>query len=350
MYIVYLIVNKPILVTGAAGFIGSALCKKLLLEGENVVGLDNLSNYYDVNLKINRLKDIENISAESKGFWHFKEISLEDYVSIKKLFDEYSPSIVINLAAQAGVRYSIEDPFSYVKSNLEGFTNILECCRKNKIENFIYASSSSVYGGNKNLPFKEDDQVNHPLSLYAATKKSNELLAHSYSNLYNIPSTGLRFFTVYGPWGRPDMAPMIFARAILEKKPIPVFNYGNVRRDFTYIDDIVEGIYRCCYKPATINHNFDYQNPVASSSFAPHRIFNIGNNTSIEILYFIKLLEDAIGIKAIIEYKSMQLGDVKETKANTDLLKLWVDFKPYTSIETGVKLFINWFLDYYKNS
>ena len=342
--------NNPILVTGSAGFIGSALCKKLLLKGENVIGLDNLNKYYDTKLKIDRLEDIENLSKNTKGFWQFKKVSLEDYRSIQSIFNEFSPSVVVNMAAQAGVRYSIQDPFSYIKSNLEGFTNILECCRQNDIKNFIYASSSSVYGGNKKLPFKEDDQVDHPLSLYAATKKSNELLAHSYSNLYGIPSTGLRFFTVYGPWGRPDMAPMIFAKAIIERKSIPVFNYGKVKRDFTYIDDIVEGIYRCCYKPASVNEDFDRLNPSPSSSFAPHRVFNIGNNRSVEVLYFIKLLEEAIGIKAEIEYQSMQLGDVEETRAKTDLLKSWVGFEPVTSIESGVEFFIRWFFDYYKNS
>ena len=256
-------------------------------------------------------------------------------------------TIVINLAAQAGVRYSIENPSSYIQSNLVGFSNLLEQCRHHKVSNLIFASSSSVYGGNKKLPFSEAHSVDHPVSLYAATKKANELMAHSYSHLYGIPCTGLRFFTVYGPFGRPDMAPMIFAKSILDKKPINVFNYGKMKRDFTYIDDIIEGVYRCCYKPAYIDEQFDFFNPNQSTSFAPFRIFNIGNSKPIELLRFIEILEDELGFKAVKNFLPIQPGDVEATSANIDLLENWVGFKPSYSIEKGLSKFAKWFLEYY---
>ena len=340
---------KKILVTGAFGFIGSALVVRLLKNGENVIGLDDLNSYYDPSLKESRLKEIQLFSDASECQWEFYKSSLENKLSLKDIFSKHSPDVVINLAAQAGVRYSIENPYSYVQSNLVGFSNLLEQCRNYSVKNLIFASSSSVYGGNKKLPFSEVDSVDHPVSLYASTKKANELMAHSYSHLYGIPCTGLRFFTVYGPWGRPDMAPMIFAKSILNKEPIKVFNYGKMKRDFTYIDDVVEGIYRCCQKPAFTNDEFDVQNPDQSTSFAPYRIFNIGNSQPIELLRFIEILEEAFGLKAIKEFLPMQPGDVEATFAKTDLLENWINFKPSTSLEIGIDKFAKWYLNYYKN-
>ena len=340
---------KSILVTGAAGFIGAALVLRLLEEGENVIGLDNLNSYYDPKLKELRLDKIKAASIYSPGEWNFYCESLENKNVLKDIFNTHSPNIVINLAAQAGVRYSIKNPSTYTQSNLVGFLNLLEQCRYHSVENLIFASSSSVYGGNKRLPFRESQSVDHPVSFYAATKKANELMAHSYSHLYKIPSTGLRFFTVYGPFGRPDMAPMIFAKAILNREPIDVFNFGNMKRDFTYIDDIVEGVYRCCHKPASIDKEFDCFNPNKSSSFAPFRIFNIGNSQPLELIRFIEILEDELGIKAKKNFKPIQPGDVEATSANTDLLDSWIGFKPSTSIEYGVSKFAKWYLDYHNN-
>ena len=337
------IVNKRILVTGAAGFIGANLSKKLLIQGAKVIGIDNLNDYYDVNLKNDRLNEIKNI----QGDWAFHKLFLEDNQRLNAIFKNYKPDIVINLAAQAGVRYSIENPDSYIKSNLLGFANILENCRLNNIKNLIYASSSSVYGGNIKYPFKEEQAVDHPVSLYAATKKANEIMAHSYSYLYNIPAIGLRFFTVYGPWGRPDMAPMIFTQSILNRKPISIFNYGEMFRDFTYIDDITNGIILCCSKPATINKNFDKSNPDPSTSFAPHRIFNIGNNKPIKLMQFIQILEENLGIEAIKEFKSMQNGDVQGTFSDTSKLQKWVGFEAKTSINEGIGEFVRWYKKYY---
>ena len=340
---------KKILITGAAGFIGSAISIKLLEKSENVIGIDNLNSYYDVSLKKARLREIELCSKKLGNSWVFYETSIENENDLKDIFSKHSPEIVINLAAQAGVRYSIVNPSSYVQSNLVGFLNVLEQCRHHAVGNLIFASSSSVYGGNRNLPFSEIQSVDHPVSLYAATKKANELMAHSYSHLYGIPCTGLRFFTVYGPWGRPDMAPIIFARSIFNGDPIDIFNYGRMKRDFTYIDDIIEGIYRCCYKPAYIDNEFDFLNPNQSTSFAPFRIFNIGNSYPIELLRFIEILEDEIGVKAIKNYLPMQPGDVEITAAKTDLLDDWINLKPSTSLEDGISKFAKWYIDYYKS-
>ena len=340
--------KKKILVTGAAGFIGYHISRKLIEEGFNVYGLDNLNDYYDVNLKKERLKQIQNFSTEYKNGWQFIEGDLQDKKLLEDTFNKGKPSIVINLAAQAGVRYSIINPSAYLNSNIVGFGNLLECCRSFKIENLLYASSSSVYGGNTKTPFKENDSTNHPVSLYAATKRSNELMAHTYSHLYNIPSTGLRFFTVYGPWGRPDMAPMIFAEAIISRKPIKVFNQGNMSRSFTYINDVIEIMYNLINKPATSNSNFDRNNPEPSTSWNNHRIFNLGNENSIKLLEFIQLLENELGIESIRKYEDMQPGDVQHTSSDCTSLKDWIGEIDYTSIKKGVKHFINWYKDYYE--
>ncbi len=341
--------TNTILVTGAAGFIGASLIKRLLSNGETVIGIDNLNEYYDVSLKINRIKNIEETNSKNPFFWSFHNVDIVNKNELLKICKKFSPNIIVHLAAQAGVRYSIEKPMKYVESNLIGFVNILELCKNIKIDNFLYASSSSVYGANKKIPFKEDDSVDHPISLYAATKKSNEVMAHSYSNLFNIPATGLRFFTVYGPWGRPDMAPMIFAKSILKKSPIKVFNNGKMKRDFTFIDDILQGLLGCCYKPAISDNDFDYLNPKPDVSFCPHRIFNIGNSNPIELEYFISLLEKSFNTKAIKEYCPMQPGDVKDTYADISKLKKWINYQPKISVEEGVKKFANWYLKYYQN-
>ena len=288
---------RTFLVTGAAGFIGAALSQRLLQRGDRVVGLDNLNDYYDPSLKQARLHQIEAVA--SSGAWRFERMALEDESALMVLFAEERPQVVVNLAAQAGVRYSLENPAAYIQSNLVGFGNVLEGCRRHGVENLVYASSSSVYGGNRNLPFHERQPVNHPVSLYAASKKANELMAHTYSHLYGLPATGLRFFTVYGPWGRPDMAPMLFARAILAGEPIKVFNHGKMQRDFTYIDDIVEGVMRCCDKPATANPDFDPLDPDPSTAAAPHRVFNIGNSHPVELMRFIEVIDKALAMMAI---------------------------------------------------
>ena len=339
--------SSPILITGAAGFIGGALSKELIIRGERVIGTDNLNDYYDINLKLARLDQIKKISKRNNT-WIFYEKSIHDFYEMENIFKKHKPKIVINLAAQAGVRFSLEKPKTYIDSNLTGFFNILELSKSFNINNLIYASSSSVYGGNRNLPYAERNSVNHPISLYAATKKSNELMAHTYSHLYGLPATGLRFFTVYGPWGRPDMAPMIFSNAILKGKPIDVYNYGNMMRDFTYIDDVIEVICRCCQKPATKDINFDSSNPDPSSSFAPHRIFNVGNNKAIKLGIFISLIETYLEKKAIKRFLPMQDGDVQETCANTELLEKWINFRPNTNIEEGIKLFSKWYLNYFR--
>ena len=342
-------VNQTILVTGAAGFIGAALVKALLNLNLKVIGIDNLNDYYSTSLKRSRLNEIKKVSTKN-GEWFFYEISIEDNKVLQDIINRYNPQVFVHLAAQAGVRYSISNPAAYIQSNLVGFANVLEGCRQNKTSHLIYASSSSVYGGNKNLPFYEEQAVNHPVSLYAATKKSNELMAHTYSHLYDLPTTGLRFFTVYGPWGRPDMAPMIFARSILNNEPIQVFNHGKMQRDFTYIDDVVEGIIRCCFKKASLDEDFNPLIPNPSTSSAPYRIFNIGNSNPTQLTYFIELLEKNLGKKAIKNFQPMQPGDVVLTAARMDLLNSWVGYKPTTSIENGIKLFSEWYLDYFKNN
>ncbi len=334
--------SNKIFVTGAAGFIGYHLCKKLLENNFTVLGLDNINNYYDTSLKKERLNLIKSTSKS----WNFIEGSLEDKILLENIFKKHSPNIVINLAAQAGVRYSIEKPMEYINSNIVGFSNILECCRNFSVQNLIYASSSSVYGGNIKSPFSEKDNVDHPISLYAATKKSNEMMAHAYSHLFKIPCTGIRLFTVYGPWGRPDMAPMIFAKSIFEKKPIKVFNNGNMDRDFTYIDDVTEIIFRLIDKSASPDINFK-KDPNPSISWAPHRIFNIGSSKKIALMKFIEILEEEIGIKAIKKFEPMQMGDVKSTYADTSNIEKWIDFKPKTELKYGINKFISWYKEYY---
>ena len=336
--------TRTVLVTGAAGFIGAALSKRLLQRGDRVVGIDNLNDYYDPTLKQARLREIE--AAASSDAWRFERMSLENGDALMNLCAAEHPSVVVNLAAQAGVRYSLENPAAYIQSNLVGFGHILESCRHNGVGHLVYASSSSVYGGNRNLPFHEGQAVNHPVSLYAASKKANELMAHTYSHLYGLPATGLRFFTVYGPWGRPDMAPMLFARAILAGEPIKVFNHGRMQRDFTYIDDIVEGVIRCCDKPATANPDFNALHPDPATASAPHRLFNIGNSQPTELLRFIEVMEQALGREAVKDFQPMQPGDVVATAADTHALERWVGFRPSTSIETGVNLFARWYRNY----
>ena len=337
--------QRTVLVTGAAGFIGAALSIRLLQRGDRVVGLDNLNDYYDPSLKQARLRQIE--ATASVGSWRFEAMALEDEPALMALFADERPQVVVNLAAQAGVRYSLENPAAYIQSNLVGFGNVLEGCRHYGTENLVYASSSSVYGGNRNLPFHERQPVNHPVSLYAASKKANELMAHTYSHLYGLPATGLRFFTVYGPWGRPDMAPMLFARAILAGEPIKVFNYGKMQRDFTYNDDIIEGVIRCCDKPATVNSDFDPLQPDPATAAAPHRVFNIGNSQPTELLRFIEVMEQALGRQAIKDFQEMQPGDVVATAADTKALKEWIGFAPSTSIENGIKVFSEWYRHHY---
>ncbi len=340
--------KKRILVTGAAGFIGSSLVIKLLEKGHNVLGIDNLNNYYDINFKLARLDFIYANIKNSEANWTFKKNSIENKDKLFEIFNIFKPEIVVNLAAQAGVRYSLENPYAYIQSNIVGFTNILEACRKLPVENFVYASSSSVYGGNKSLPFHESHNVDKPISLYAATKKSNELMAHSYSHLYGIPSIGLRFFTVYGPWGRPDMAPFIFTNSIANKKPINIFNYGDMKRDFTYISDVVESIIRCCFQPVTKNDFSSSDQLNKETSYAPHKIFNVGNNKSIKLTDFISLLEKELNIMAIKNFVDMQPGDVKETESDSSELYNWIKFKPLVTINEGVPKFIKWYKSYYK--
>lgn len=330
------------LVTGAAGFIGFHLCQRLLQLGFAVHSLDNLNTYYDIRLKQARLKLLE-----TSPHFHFQEADLADRSAMEKLFARAKPRRVIHLAAQAGVRYSITNPNVYADSNLVGFLNILEACRHNHVEHLVYASSSSVYGANSVMPFSVHHNVDHPVSLYAATKKANELMAHAYSHLYNLPTTGLRFFTVYGPWGRPDMALFIFTKSIIDGTPIPLFNHGRMRRDFTYIDDIVEGVIRVAQQIPAANPDWDSVQPDPGSSKAPYRIYNIGNNQPVELLYLVSLLEENIGKKAIINALPMQPGDVEATYADVRDLTLDVGFKPSTPIELGVKNFVNWYKNYY---
>lgn len=332
-----------VLITGSAGFIGFHLSKKLLAQGYQVVGLDNLNDYYDQRLKYDRLAILK-----SDQNFSFFETDLTNRKAINELFEKHRFPYVVNLAAQAGVRYSLVNPHAYLESNLHGFLNILEACRHNKTEHLVYASSSSVYGANRKMPFSVHHNVDHPLSLYAASKKSNELMAHTYSSLYNLPTTGLRFFTVYGPYGRPDMALFLFTKAILEGKPIDVYNNGKMRRDFTYVDDIVESISRLIPKVAKPNKEWSGFQPDPATSFAPYRVFNIGNNKPVELMQFIELIEEKLGKKAVKNLLPLQDGDVPETYADVEDLIREVDFKPSTPIETGVGNFINWYLEYFK--
>lgn len=334
---------KKILITGSAGFIGFHLTQKACSLGYNVTGIDNLNNYYDVTLKQSRLEILKKLPN-----FTFEEMDLADAKAINRLFSEKRFECVINLAAQAGVRYSLINPYAYLESNLHGFLNILEACRHNKTGHLIYASSSSVYGANKKMPFSVHHNVDHPISLYAASKKANELMAHTYSALYDLPTTGLRFFTVYGPFGRPDMALFLFTKAILEGKPIDVYNHGKMKRDFTYVDDIVEAVARLIPKPPKPDPDWSGLKPDPSSSFAPYRIYNIGNNKPVELLKFIGIIEEKTGKKAIRNFMPIQDGDVPETYADVDALVREVDFKPSTPIEEGVGKFVDWYRSYYE--
>ncbi len=331
-----------ILVTGVAGFIGMSVAKALLERGDEVVGIDNLNDYYDVQLKHDRLKLIEGYET-----FTFIKMDISDRETMKALFEKQNFQRVFNSAAQAGVRYSLENPHAYVDSNLVGFVNILEGCRQTKVEHLVYASSSSVYGANTNMPFSVHDNVDHQVSLYAATKKSNELMAHTYSHLYNIPSTGLRFFTVYGPWGRPDMSPSLFTGAILRDEAINVFNEGKMKRDFTYIDDIVEGVVRVIDKTAEPNPEYDNNNADPATSYAPYRVYNIGNNDVVQLMDFIETIENAVGKKAEKNMMGMQDGDVVATYANIDALIEAVGFKPATPLKEGMKKFVDWYKEYH---
>ncbi|ULG72699.1 NAD-dependent epimerase [Macrococcus brunensis] len=330
-----------ILITGLAGFIGSNLGAKLKNKGYQVVGIDNLNNYYDVQLKMDRLNLF--LNKEIKNY----NIDLADYNKVDEVFQKEKPDVVINLAAQAGVRYSLENPFAYISSNIDGFMSILECCRHHNVKNLIYASSSSVYGANTSYPFSTSDNVDHPLSLYAATKKSNELMAHTYSHLYGIPTTGLRFFTVYGPWGRPDMALFKFTKAIVNGDTIDVYNHGNMMRDFTFVDDIVEAISRLVERPAEPNLEWNGDHPSPDSSYAPYKVYNIGNNSPVRLMEFVEAIENKVGKEAKKNFMELQPGDVPETYANVDDLYRDIDFKPETNIQDGVNKFVDWYLNYY---
>ncbi len=332
-----------VLVTGTAGFIGSNVAHYLLNRGDEVIGLDNLNDYYDVNLKKARLARL----TSHEGFTDIR-LDLENRDGIADLFKQHKPNRVVHLAAQAGVRYSLINPNAYIDSNITGTTNILEGCRYNEVEHLVFASSSSVYGANTRMPFSIHDNVDHPVSLYAATKKANELMAHTYSHLFQLPTTGLRFFTVYGPWGRPDMALFLFTKAIIEGKPIDVFNYGKCLRDFTYIDDIVEGVIRTLDNTATPNPEWSGNDPDTGTSYAPYRIYNIGNNQPVELLRFIEVIEECLSMKAEKNLLPLQPGDVPETYANVDDLINDVGFKPAMPIEEGIANFVAWYKDYYK--
>ncbi len=331
-----------ILITGAAGFIGHFLALRLLARGDSVVGVDNLNNYYDVTLKHARLAKLTPIAA-----FTFIKADIADRDAIKALFAAHQFDCVVNLAAQAGVRYSIENPHAYIEANIVGFLNILEGCRHNKVANLVFASSSSVYGANTALPFAESQTVDHPVALYAATKKANELMAHSYANLYGLPCTGLRFFTVYGPWGRPDMALFLFAKAILADEPINVFNNGDMVRDFTYVDDIVEGVLRLVDQPATPDPAWSSDAPNPATSFAPYRLYNIGNSEPVQLMRYIQALETALGKKAVMNMMPMQAGDVRATAADVSRLSEAVGFRPNTTVEVGIVKFVAWYREYY---
>jgi UDP-glucuronate 4-epimerase len=336
-----------VLVSGAAGFIGYHLSRRLLEQGTSVVGFDNLNPYYDPSLKRARVAQLQSTAANTATSFQLIEADLEDKDAVESAFKQHQPKKVVNLAAQAGVRYSIENPAAYIQSNLVGFGHILEGCRHHGVQHLVYASSSSVYGGNTNLPFSENQGVDHPVSLYAASKKANELMAHTYSHLYGLPATGLRFFTVYGPWGRPDMALFLFTRAMLAGEPIQVFNNGQMIRDFTYIDDIVESVVRLLDKPAAPDPRFDAADPNPASSWAPHRVFNIGNSNPTPLMEYIEAVEQAIGLTAEKHFLPMQPGDVPGTAADTSALEGWVDFKPNTPVREGVARFVAWYREFY---
>ena len=332
-----------VLVTGVAGFIGSQTARALLARGDHVIGIDNLNDYYDVNLKLERLDLLK-----GRNNFHFIKADLGERGEIEAAFAEHRPERVINLAAQAGVRYALQNPRSYVDSNLVGFLNILEGCRHHGVEHLVYASSSSVYGANTQMPYSVHDNVDHPLSLYAASKKANELMAHSYSHLFHLPVTGLRFFTVYGPWGRPDMSLFLFTRKILAGEPIDVFNFGHHARDFTFIDDIVEGVIRTLDKVAAPNPDWNGMQPDPGTSTAPYRLYNIGNNNPVELMYFIECIEKALGKTARKNMLPMQPGDVPKTFADVDALVADIGFQPKTPIEVGVQRFVDWYRDFYR--
>jgi UDP-glucuronate 4-epimerase len=334
---------NTVLVTGAAGFIGFHLSRRLLEMGYTVGGLDNLNDYYDVNLKKRRLEMLQ-----TSGRFSFAHVDLADRDAVATLFRQQAFDVVVNLAAQAGVRYSLTNPQAYVDANIVGFVNILEACRHNRVKHLVYASSSSVYGANTAMPFSVHHNVDHPVSLYAASKKSNELMAHTYSHLYGLPCTGLRFFTVYGPWGRPDMALFLFTRAILENRPIQIFNHGRMQRDFTYIDDIVEGVVRVMAKLPQPNPRWSGDAPDPGTSYAPYRLYNIGNNSPVELMAFVEALEEALGMTAQKEFLDLQPGDVPATYADVDDLMQDVGFKPQTPIRTGIQRFVEWYRGYYK--
>jgi len=331
-----------VLVTGAAGFIGYHLCERLLADGQDVFGLDNLNSYYDVTLKEARLARLQRHPD-----FHFEKVELADLAGMEAFFARSKPEIVVNLAAQAGVRWSIENPHVYIASNVVGFVNLLECCRHHAVQHLVFASSSSVYGANTHMPFSVADRVDHPVSLYAATKKANELMAHTYSHLFRLPVTGLRFFTVYGPWGRPDMAPYLFTKAILEGRPIEVFNEGRMQRDFTYVDDVVEGVARVMTRPPVPNTAWNSDAPESNTSSAPYRLYNIGNHRPVELMEFIRVIEECTGRKALMNLRPAQPGDVLTTYADIDDLTRDTGFEPSTSIETGLKHFVTWYRDYY---
>ncbi|MDT3683214.1 MAG: NAD-dependent epimerase [Truepera sp.] len=334
--------GRRFLVTGTAGFIGYHLAERLLARGDSVVGVDNVNDYYDVSLKEARLARL----ARHPGH-RFEKLDLADRAALTRVFDEARPQVVVNLAAQAGVRYSLTNPHAYVDSNLVGFVNVLEACRHHDVEHLVYASSSSVYGANTKVPFSVHDNVDHPLSLYAASKKANELMAHTYSHLYRLPTTGLRFFTVYGPWGRPDMAMFLFTKAILEGRPIDVFNYGDMQRDFTYIDDIVEGVVHTADHVATANPQWSGADPDPGTSNAPYRLYNIGNNQPVQLMELIALIEEELGVEAEKNFLPMQPGDVPATYADVDDLVADVGFKPETPLDVGVKRFVAWYREFY---
>lgn len=353
--------GKKVLLTGMAGFIGFHLTKKLKAEGFDAVGIDNINDYYDPRLKkdrllelgfapddVNTMRNNSVIAAGQQPRLKFYKTDLTDTAKINEIFQEEKPDYVVHLAAQAGVRYSLENPHAYLQSNITGFLNILENCRNHPVKHMAYASSSSVYGSNEKMPFSVHHNVDHPISLYAATKKSSELMAHTYSHLFGVPTTGLRFFTVYGPWGRPDMATFIFTKKIVEDVPIDVFNHGNMKRDFTYIDDIIEGVYRVMLRVPEPNKEWDGMAPDPATSRSPYRIFNIGNHQPVNLKDFIRIIEEKIGKKANINYQPMQKGDVPATYADIDALYDYVGFKPETSIEKGVGNFVDWYKHYYK--